>query len=218
MFARYKGKTILKATIRKVLFISLLNALVISTSCTISAQPNKKPSNSSLGWRSNPTYSRQLAPAVKVDSFYISPPAGFTFQKKQSQNNVKLTTEYDWRGPAGPDGTKPRLVVVIFKLLPGAVDDRTAEEQINSGLDAMSNGEKHYIHTGIEHGKVNGMSFVRAFWKRDPNDPDEGKRFHGFQYQYAQGSTSVSIIASDVEPHYKTTLDFLEAAALTFHK
>ena len=107
--------------------------------------------------------------------------------------------------------------MAVFKALPG-VTQGNAKDWLNTGLDAMSRNKWHYIHTDIENGSVNGMDFVRAYWKRDPNDPDEGKRFHGFQYQYVQGAIAITIIGNDVEPHYKSTLDLMEAAALTFHK
>jgi len=188
------------------------------TNCISSAKPSGDPTRSSSEWRSNPAYAKRLAPAVKVDVYYISPPLGFTLQKKHLRSDVSITDQYDWRGPAGADGTKPRLTIAIFKMLPGVINQKDAGEWLESGLEAMNTREKHYVHTGAEDGKVGGMSFARAYWKRDPNDPNEGRRFHGFQYQYSQSTTSISIIGDDIEPHYKSTLDLMEAAALTFHK
>jgi len=211
-------RRILQSKIQKFVFVSLLNALALSMSCTLSAKPDKKSTLISLGWRSNAAYSKLLAPPVSVNGYYVRPPLGFTFQKKQILSDAKIGYQCDWHGPTRADGTRPRFVLAVFNLRPGAVSQEDAEASLNSGLDAMNTDVKHYVHTDPEHGKANGMGFVRAYWKRDPNDPDDGKRFHGFQYEYVQGATSIVIIGSDVEPHDRSTLDLLEAAALTFHK
>ena len=213
-----KGLNVLQSVIQRVLIVFLFNVLMLGVSGTSSAKPNHKSIASPSAWRSNVAYSKQLASPVSVGEYYVRPPLGFTFEKKQLTGDAKTGEQYDWHGPAGPDGTRPRFVIAIFKLRPGAINQYDVETWLSSNLEAMNKNEKHYVHTGIEQGKVNGISFARAYWKRDPNDPDDGKRFHGFQYEYQQGAISLTIIGDDVEPHYKSTLDLLEAAALTFHQ
>lgn len=200
------------------LFASLLSIVAISTTCISLAKTDRKPSTSPTTWHSNSTYANQLSEPVKVDQFYMKPPVGYALDHKQIQNSKNIADEYNWRGPAGPDGTKPRLVVAVFKLRPGFVNNQSAEKVINLGLEGLSSSTKHYVHTDIQNGKVAGLDFVRAYWKRDPNDTNEDRRFHGFQYVYSQDNLSVTIIGEDIEPHYKSTIDLLEASALTFHK
>ncbi len=215
VFVKQREST-LQGTIHKVPLVFLFSVLVINTSCISSAQPNKQSAASSLTWRTNPAYAGQLASVIKVDEFRISPPAGFTLQKKQFHDSTNVGDRFDWQGRTRTDGTRPRFVVMVRKALPSVNFRQSAEEQLKHGLDSAI--ENHYIHTPIEHGKVNGMSFVRAYWKPDPRYQGKGKRYHGFQYMYSQGATTVSIVGDDVEQHYQSTHDLLESAALAFHK
>ena len=204
-------------TTKRILIASLLSAVVVGTSCISLAKTNAKPADSSTPWRSNPAYAKQLAAPVKVDGFYVSPPAGYVLEHKQHRTNVNIIDQYDWRG-ANPPGTKSRFTVAVFNLLPGVVNTRNAEESLDNDLNAMHSGKTPYLHTDIQHGKVGSINFVRSYWKRDPNDVAEGKMFHGFSYEYLEGDTNIRIIGEDVEPYHKSTLDLMEASALTFHK
>jgi hypothetical protein len=200
--------------------MSLLSAVAISITGTGLAKTDNRPAASSTVWRSNPAYANQLAAPVKVDEFYIKPPVGYTLELNNSKyvKDGDVGDQYKWRGPAGPDGTRPSLDVVVFHVKPGFTNTLGATEHLNLGLDGMNGSNKHYIHTDTQNGTISGQNFVRAYWKRDPSDTNAGKRYHGFQYSYAQSKIFVSILGEDVEPHYKSTLDLLEASALTFHK
>lgn len=198
----------------KSVFVSLLTALVISANCISAAKPIMK----GLVWRSNPAYSKQLDAKAKVENFYVSPPTGFMLRHKTIQSDTEIANQYSWTGPIRADGTQPRFTVVVHRMQPGVVDNESAKKMLKERLDSTNTAEKHYLHTNIQNGKIGGMNFVRAYWKRNPNDTDSGKRFRGFQYISSQGRTVISIVGDDVEAHYKSTLDLLEAAALTFHR
>lgn len=204
--------------IKKIMLAVIALISFSNTICFTSAEPKKSASTSSADWRPNPAYLKQLVSPVKVGMYNVSPPAGFTLEHKQRQNATATEDRYTWRGNIRADGTDPKFIVSLFELKPGVTKNQTAEESLSSNLDAMHSNEKPYVHTSIQSGRVSGLSFVRAYWKRDPSDTSNGKKYHGFSYQYQQGATTIVIIGEDTEPYQKDTLDLMESAALTLHK
>lgn len=204
--------------LKKIMLAVITPVVFSNTICFTSAEPKKAAPTSSADWRPNPAYAKQLATPVKVGAYSVSPPVGFTLEHKQRQNATVTEERYTWKGYTRADGTEPKFIISLFQLMPGVTKNQTAEESLSSDLNAMRSGEKPYVHTSIQSGRVSSLSFVRAYWKRDPNDTAEGKKYHGFSYQHMQGPMTVVVIGEDTEPYQKDTLDLMEDAALTLHK
>jgi hypothetical protein len=179
---------------------------------------SEAPVGTAPAWVSNPVYAKQLGPAVKVDNFSISPPAGYRLEKTQKKGKFNIHDEFKWVSPKRADGSTATFRVEVYNWLPGVPDDGTSEQWLTRGLGVLNKSSRNPVHSPITEGEINGMDFARAYWKENPKPSDKGPASHGFEYISSQGPILISVICGDIAPHYKSTLDLMEASALTLHE
>ncbi|MBV9849769.1 MAG: hypothetical protein JO250_08875 [Armatimonadetes bacterium] len=171
-------------------------------------------------WHQNPSLLTQLASAFPVADFALRPPQGYAVEQHVSDSEADTAFQYEWDGTARPDGRKPVLRVDITRAKPNAVSVVTLDDRLTELLGHMEQKSPGLIHSPYQHGLINGISFVRTYFKVNPDAGPDKPRYHGFIYKATSndGKSMITITASDVEPNNEDTLPLLEAAALTFRK
>jgi hypothetical protein len=162
------------------------------------------------GWTSNPALTAKLAPVVRGYGFSVRPPKGWRYA-----GNVALASSrsLQWTSPPRKDGTRGSFSVQVVIRPAGVARKQSAE----ASLDRLLNAERagRFARTPTQRGEINGVPFVRARWTRLAGTRRNARSTHGFSYVAERGSQLIWISASDVSPHYASTLKPAEAAALT---
>jgi hypothetical protein len=161
-------------------------------------------------WAPDRTLLSRLAPAVSLSGFQLRPPDGYTLQK-QVHGSGRIFT---WIGPPRQDGTRPYLMVSVLTPPSGVRNRYTAEGALDMMLAGVQRRRVDWKRSAAEHGRVNGLEFVRSRWSGVERTTQQ--KMHGFSYVTVKGSTIIQISSQDVEPHEQSALRLAEAAALTF--
>lgn len=165
-------------------------------------------------WSLSESDSNSLGSPYNVSPFEIRPPATFRFIKYVAE----AKTHY-WVGPVRADKTYPQLMVTITAL--SARD--TNAPLANLLKDVLSGIQKHrqeWSATPAEHGKINGLSFVRSSWSgvatSAARDGLSGRAMHGVVYLSVYDNQAVQIMCQDVAPDHAEWLKQGSTAAMSF--
>ena len=187
----------------------LVSLIVVSSALLSAAWAAPKD----LSWQPNKALLNQLAPVTAAGQYRIQPPKGYVLQTRPGPSGSAAQA---WVGAPRTDGT--RSYIMLTTLVPPAGEETkyTLSQVSDKLLAGVQGRRKDWKQAPSESGTVNGMTFVRTYWRA--TDTATGAAMHGFSYVGQDGKGFVQISSQDVEPHSKTTLQLTEASALTFKK
>ena len=192
------GLTGLKVVVSALLSVALLSAAGAAPKVT---------------WFANKALIGQLAPANVTGPYQIQPPKGYTLH---SQPGPGGSMAQAWVGTSRADGTRPYIMLGIVTPPVGEAGKYTLSQVSAKLLAGVQRRRKEWTQKPVEMGTVNGITFVRTYWRGV--DTETGLTMHGFSYVAQDGNVFLQLSSQDVEPYYKTALALTEASALTFKK
>lgn len=197
------GRTGLKVISSVLLSAALLSAALLSAAW---AAPK-------VTWSANKPLRGQLAQATVIGPYQIQPPKGYTLQSQPGPGDSMARA---WVGVPRADGTRPYIMLGTITP-PASEAGKYTLSQVSAKLLAGVQGRrKEWTQKPPERGTVNGITFVRTYWRGV--DTVTGLTMHGFSYVAQDRSVFLQLSSQDVEPYHKTALALTEASALTFKK
>ena len=181
-------------------------------------------------WISDPAQSSLLDHMASLaGGMWINPPIGYTLHPKSMTFPKFIAQGYEWDGPVRPDGTSASLMVGVVLPLTGMfiIDGNTTAKRLLVSMLSPWASDPAFVHSALEHGSINGVPFVREYFKDTPDATSQAHSMpgtgsnapqHGLIYTGFTKSCGVFIGAYDSEPYNKTTLKTLEASAMTVRK
>ncbi len=172
------------------------------------------PSNELPDWSLTESDSTSLASPYKMSPFEIRPPTSFRFIKYITESKM-----YYWVGPVRKDETYPQFMVTIIGL--SARDANSPlENLLKDVLGGIQQHRQEWSATPAEHGKINGLPFVRSSWSGVATSAARkglsGRTMHGIVYLTVHENQAVQIMCQDVAPDHAEWLKQGGSAALTF--
>ena len=201
---------------RDILGVALAGAMAATTP----AMAQTKQSHGRIVWKADPKLLSKLQPEAEAQEYGIRPPKDYTYlSKPENSNRIFL-----WQGERRANRSAPRLTITLGDIAPAERSPRKMEELLDLFVLQLRAAYEDWNQVSREYGIVSGQRFGRIHW--DGIEPvvtadASGKRprTHGFAYVMVRETKYFAIItALDLAPYYRTTLDMLEASALTFHK
>ncbi len=204
-------------------YLNLFTVPLLITGINSISSTYAQSTSAASAWASNTAYAKQLGPEVNVDEFSVTPPASYHLEKTQKAGKYNIHDDYTWSGPKRPDGSVPSFRVEVYHWLPGVPHNGTSDQWVTRAIASLNKNQNNPVHSPIMDGQIHGMGFARMYFHYQGDLKPSVKKSivpvsHGFEYMSSQGPILVSVICEDVEPHYKSTLDMMEAAALTLHQ
>lgn len=171
-----------------------------------------EPTGPVAEWKSDAAQLAKLAPPEDVTGYKVRPPAGFT-PTERTQGGTRAMI---WQGKLRPDGSVPKLIVMVGKLGPGE-DKRPIEQGAETVFGPFKRKLLEYSQGQSERGTINGLTFTRfTFQGKEEGKPEFVG--HGVVYHGNNGPQYVHMIVMDCDPYRAETLPMLEAAARTLQK
>lgn len=131
-----------------------------------------------------------------------------------AENDQNTLVRYKWR-QEHPNGSALVFSVHIGRAKPGYALEPDVVASLQALTDHNGADYQNYVHSSLETGAVNGVSFARVYWKG--MSPPDSPQQHGLFYLTGTKSVNITVHGTDSEPYSAETLPICEAAALTFH-
>lgn len=168
-------------------------------------------------WKPDENLVSQLGSRVKIYGITFQPPQGYVLVQRNLDLGSKHLRVWLWQGDPRPDGSVPNFHVVVRNLPAGPTSIATTEQLLKSSLmDAahiFSKVTSTYTHSRMERGTVNGIPFVRVYYKFPL--PNAHNALHGLAYITIVHNKALIFASLDIEPYWTDTVFLGEAAALT---
>lgn len=116
------------------------------------------------------------------------------------------------------DGTSATIGFSIATPPQGMTGAIPLNEVLEETLDAKKQQWPNFTESAAQDGKINGMSFKRAYYKGIISGRAGTRMAHGLVYVAVDGTKIISYQAEDVEPYNDDTLPIAQASILTFHR
>jgi hypothetical protein len=193
----------------------LTAALLLAAGCSGKTSNNSSSSASLPVWQPDAKLLDELGPMTTIDEYQVRPPKEYTFNPPPPNSSANLRAFY-WAGKTREDKTGPHLLIRVASSPRGEAKERTLERHFDEMLEGFKRRRTNWTQTSPEHGQINGMAFIRAYWAG--TDVDKQWKMHGFIYAGEGASVSILLSSQDVEPNHEQALKVAEASVLTFRK
>jgi hypothetical protein len=158
--------------------------------------------------------SRSLGSPYKMANFEIRPPSNFRFIKYVAEAKT-----YYWIGRVRADETYPQFMVIITEL-PADGANAPVENALSEVMGAIRQRRQDWSETPAEHGRINGLPFVRSSWSgvatNAAREGLSGRTMHGIVYLTIQNNQAVQIMCQDAASDYAEWLKLGASAAMSF--
>ncbi len=159
-----------------------------------SIQNEAKPVKEAV-WQADPKLKRYLGRQYVLGGYSVSRPLGYTDHLVRRQG---LLANY-WQEQATASGFMPYLALALAPApTPARKGDKklTADRLLNISTASMKRGFDDWTETEIEHGRINGISFVRIYWTG--TDRQQKRKLRGVSYVAIDDTAAISLTAQDV--------------------
>ena len=164
-------------------------------------------------WTPDATIVQRLAPVVTTGPYQIQPPQRYVLQTRPGPSG---SISQAWVGPAREDGTRCYIMLVTMTPPADGTTTYTLDQVAAKMLAGIQKRRTDWKQTTPETGTVNGMTFVRTYWRG--KEATSGVPMYGFSYVAQDGKGFVQLSSQDVEAYWKDTMPSAEASVLTFRK
>lgn len=104
-----------------------------------------------------------------------------------------------WQGQATASGFIPYLSMALAPApMPVRKGDKklTADRLLNISTASLKRGFDDWTETEIEHGQINGISFVRIYWTG--TERQQKRKLRGVSYVAIDDTAAISLTAQDI--------------------
>ena len=150
-------------------------------------------------WKPQTTLVRYLARSARVLKYALQPPAGYAARQTQ-RPGLQATT---WRGAASQTGITPNVTLALAPAPLVNGKPYTPERLIVGALGSLKRGHDNWTQTDIEQGKINGITFARAYWTG--TERQHKRKVRGVSYMAVDGPTLISLQSQDMALATSTT-------------
>lgn len=165
-------------------------------------------------WKPDPKLLSQLQPEQEFGPYMLRVPVGYSVTDMDVPATGAKVKGYLLKGPTRPDGTFPRMLLVVMVANSGYVT-RSVDKLLN--MDEDLNTKPGLVRSRTEDGQTPALEMSRQYFKF-PSDTDPARITRGFFYATTDSHTDARMEAKDAEPDCATSLPLLEAAARTLRK
>lgn len=141
-------------------------------------------------WRPDAKLLRYVGRQMPVLSYSLQPPASYTLHQIHRDGQIS----YIWQG-AGTSFA-PNLAIAIAAIPLRDSKKITADQLLTNALNTLHRGYSDWTQTESEHGQINGLSFVRAYW----TGTNQKQKRRGVSYVALDGSNALSLLSQDKVP------------------
>ena len=105
-----------------------------------------------------------------------------------------------WQGSAARNSIAPGLLVAVGPTPQGMGRKITAEQLLANALNSQKRGYTEWTQTAVERGRINGLTFARAYWTGTLGTGTSGqdkRKLRGVSYFAVDGSLMIVLTAQD---------------------
>jgi hypothetical protein len=109
------------------------------------------------------------------------------------------------------------MIMLVFLTPPAGEENKYTLDQVSAKMLAgVQRNRINWKQSPSETGTVNGITFLRTYWRGD--DAATGLPMRGISYVAQEGKGFLQLASQDVEPYAKTSLLLAETSVLTLKR